>query len=134
MDKILLSKDEFHFLLLLLKYIDFINPINSNSDKYIINALDLRNFLMKNLITSIEIKNRLFQNFFFILKSTQNSFYSYTEDSNILTLTKNQICTFVKPVLESAIVNPFEKNKLVLFFEKFNCQNSKEVFIELLSP
>ena len=136
MGTIFLSKDQFEVVLLLLKYINSDNQSSVIDDHFIINLLDFKNYVFKKAILPLDRKTILVKNFLAILSSFEQispKFFTFEEKNSVLQISKTQICLIFQPIITNAAINPSERHRLNVFFEKFGCNSNKEeIFIQLV--
>ena len=126
MSLIKLSSIQFQFIIVLLKYLTSSDDLLLTGDQYEIDVVSLQSFILKRVVIPIELKNNLLKNFSGIIFSFSDEIFRLS--NNVLLITKNQICSLIKPIITNAAINPFDRQKLSLFFENFSCQSKKEEF------
>lgn len=132
MKAISIPQYNFQLILTILKYLSIHPEIKMIDEKYYIKGVNIRNFLLKQAIMPIELKNDLLKNFLSILASFDKAILIYETEIDTIILTKNQICNLIKPVISRA-AHPADNTKLSRFFNHFDCQTKeKELFIEIL--
>lgn len=136
MSIIQVSKDQFQMITILLKHLVSDKDLDSTKESLLVDTLSLKNYLLKKAVLPIEVKNKLFKNFDGILNSIINLDYhlfSLDEENSKIIITRSQICSLIKPLISNAAVNPLEKQKLNLFFDKFSCTaDQNDFFLELI--
>lgn len=126
MSFIKVSNFQFQFIVVLLKYISSSDDFSVTADSYEIDFDSLKSFILKRAIIPIEIKNNLLKSFSEIIFSLSDEIFS--NSNNVILITKNQICSLIKPIITNAAINPIDKQKLSQFFQNFSCQSEKDEF------
>ena len=126
MSFISLTNNQFQFIVVLLKYLSSYDDLPLTSGQYEIDFDTLQSFILKRAIIPIEIKNLLLKNFSDIIHSLSNEIFRCS--NNVILITKNQICSLIKPIITNAAINPLDRQKLSHFFQNFSCQSEKDEF------
>ena len=128
-------QEHFQMILILLKYLSSNKNIESTNGTYSIDSAILKNYLLKYVVTSIELKNALVKNFSEIFSLIDKAILMFDKEINKIFITKNQICSVIKPLVTKAAISPFDSIQLSQFFNHFECASEKtEFFIDLLTP
>lgn len=126
MSSIKVSNNQFQFILVLLKFLSSTDDLLERNDRYEITIESLKTFVLKRTIIPIDVKTNLLSNFEQIISSLRNDIFVLSNDS--IFITKNQICSLIKPIITNAAINPIDRQKLSQFFKKFSCESKKEEF------
>lgn len=126
MSSIDVSNSQLQFILVLLKFLSSTDNLSEKTHQYEITIDLLKTFVLKRIIMPIDVKTKLLTNFEQIILSLRNSIF--TQSNGSIFITKNQICSLIKPIITNAAINPIDRQKLSQFFQNFSCESKKEEF------